>query len=31
MLELDGLTRRFDALTALDGLSFTVRPGRNGR
>ena len=28
MLELDGLTRRFDALTALDGLSFTVRPGQ---
>lgn len=28
MLELDGLTRRFGALTALDGLSFTVRPGQ---
>lgn len=27
-LELDGLTRRFGALTALDGLSFTVRPGQ---
>ena len=28
MLELDGLTRRFGAVTALDGLSFTVRPGQ---
>ncbi len=28
MLELDGLTRRFGDLTALDGLSFTVRPGQ---
>lgn len=28
MLELDGLSRRFGALTALDGLSFTVRPGQ---
>lgn len=27
-LELDGLTRRFGAVTALDGLSFTVRPGQ---
>ncbi|HEU4973797.1 MAG TPA: ATP-binding cassette domain-containing protein [Baekduia sp.] len=28
MLELDGLTRRFDDVVALDGLSLTVRPGR---
>lgn len=28
MLELDGLTRRFGDLTALDGLSFTVGPGQ---
>ena len=28
MLELDGITRRFGALTALDGLSFTVRSGQ---
>jgi ABC-2 type transport system ATP-binding protein len=28
MLELDGLTRRFGDVVALDGLSFTVPPGR---
>ena len=28
MLELDGLTRRYGTLTALDGLTFTVRPGQ---
>ena len=28
MLELDGLTRRFGDVTALDGLSFSVGPGR---
>ena len=28
LLELDGLTRRFGALTALDGLSFSVPAGR---
>jgi ABC-type sugar transport system ATPase subunit len=28
MLELDGLTRRFGPVTALDGLSFTVGPGQ---
>jgi ABC-type uncharacterized transport system ATPase subunit len=28
VLELDGLTRRFGPVTALDGLSFTVRPGQ---
>jgi ABC-2 type transport system ATP-binding protein len=28
VLELDGLTRRFGDLVALDGLSFTVRPGQ---
>jgi len=27
-LELDGLTRRFGAVTALDGLTFTVGPGQ---
>jgi ABC-2 type transport system ATP-binding protein len=27
MIEVDGLTKRFGAVTALDGLSFTVRPG----
>ena len=27
MIEVDGLTKRFGTLTALDGLSFTVRPG----
>src|SRR5271154_1475091 len=27
MLELDGLTRRFGSVDALDGLSFTVPPG----
>jgi len=27
VLELDGLTRRFGAVTALDGLSFAVAPG----
>ena len=28
MLELDGLTRRYGELVALDDLSFTVAPGR---
>jgi ABC-2 type transport system ATP-binding protein len=28
MIELHGLTKRFGAVTAVDGLSFTVRPGR---
>jgi ABC-2 type transport system ATP-binding protein len=28
MIELDGLTKRFGAVTAVDDLSFTVRPGR---
>ena len=28
MLELDALTRRFGPVRALDGLSFTVRPGQ---
>jgi ABC-2 type transport system ATP-binding protein len=28
MIEVDRLTRRFGLVTALDGLSFTVRPGR---
>jgi len=28
MLELDGLTRRFGDVVALDDLSFTVEPGR---
>jgi ABC-2 type transport system ATP-binding protein len=28
MIELDGLTKRFGPLTAVDDLSFTVRPGR---
>jgi ABC-2 type transport system ATP-binding protein len=28
MLELDGLTRRFGDVVALDGLSFTVPPGK---
>ena len=28
MLELDGLTRRFGAVTALDGLSFSVEEGQ---
>ncbi|WP_149184031.1 ABC transporter ATP-binding protein [Streptomyces sp. TRM49041] len=27
MIELEGLTKRFGAKTAVDGLSFTVRPG----
>jgi ABC-2 type transport system ATP-binding protein len=28
MIEVQGLTKRFGATTAVDGLSFTVRPGR---
>jgi ABC-2 type transport system ATP-binding protein len=28
MIELTGLTKRFGQVTAVDGLSFTVRPGR---
>jgi ABC-2 type transport system ATP-binding protein len=28
VLELDGVTRRFGAVTALDGVGFRVRPGR---
>jgi ABC-2 type transport system ATP-binding protein len=28
VIELDGLTKRFGAVTAVDDLSFTVRPGR---
>ncbi|MEU4157355.1 ATP-binding cassette domain-containing protein [Actinoplanes sp. NPDC026670] len=28
MIEVRGLTKRFGATTAVDGLSFTVRPGR---
>jgi ABC-2 type transport system ATP-binding protein len=28
MIELDGLTKRFGLVTAVDELSFTVRPGR---
>jgi ABC-2 type transport system ATP-binding protein len=28
MIEVDGLVRRFGPVTALDGLSFTVRPGQ---
>jgi ABC-2 type transport system ATP-binding protein len=28
MIEVDGLTKRFGATTAVDRLSFTVRPGR---
>jgi len=28
MIELNGLTKRFGPVTAVDGLSFTVRPGR---
>jgi ABC-2 type transport system ATP-binding protein len=28
MIEVDRLRRRFGAVTAVDGLSFTVRPGR---
>jgi len=27
MIEVDGLTKRFGPVTAVDGLSFTVRPG----
>ena len=27
MLEIEGLTKRYDGLTAVDDLSFTVRPG----
>src|SRR4051812_41978153 len=27
MIEVEGLTKRFGAATAVDGLSFTVRPG----
>ena len=27
LLEVDGLTRRFGGLTAVDGLSFAVEPG----
>ena len=30
MLELDGLTRRFGDVIALDDLSFTVEPGAGG-
>ena len=28
MIEVCGLTKRFGPVTAVDGLSFTVRPGR---
>jgi ABC-2 type transport system ATP-binding protein len=28
MIEVDQLTKRFGPVTAVDGLSFTVRPGR---
>jgi ABC-2 type transport system ATP-binding protein len=28
MIEVSGLTKRFGPVTAVDGLSFTVRPGR---
>jgi ABC-2 type transport system ATP-binding protein len=28
MIEVDGLTKRYGAVAAVDGLSFTVRPGR---
>jgi ABC-2 type transport system ATP-binding protein len=28
MLEIESLTKRFDAVTAVDGLSLTVRPGQ---
>src|SRR5437660_6737836 len=28
MLEIDAITRRFDKVVALDGLSFSVEPGR---
>jgi ABC-type uncharacterized transport system ATPase subunit len=28
MIEVQGLTKRCGATTAVDGLSFTVRPGR---
>ena len=27
MIEVEGLTKRFGAVTAVDDLSFTVRPG----
>ena len=28
MLELEGLSKRYGAVVALDGLSFTVQPGQ---
>jgi ABC-2 type transport system ATP-binding protein len=28
MIEVDALTKRFGPVTALDGLSFAVRPGQ---
>ncbi len=28
MLEISGLTKRYGPVTALDGASFTARPGR---
>src|SRR5690348_10243735 len=28
MLDFDGVTKRFGSVTALDGCTFTVRPGR---
>ena len=27
LIEVDGLTKRFGPVTAVDGLSFAVRPG----
>ncbi len=28
MITIDGLTKKYGAYTALDGISFTARPGR---